>query len=170
MLAALARLEPRPLRSLNYSSKKERQGPSFAIPSRGTRWLGSFLVIKPGAQSGDLLYGTVPTLRYSAVSRYQGCDTIQLTGLRSFRRQREEQGLTGSGRLAWRQVLELVASLEPCPHRIDYPAAQVLSMNRVRICLIKKGVQARVWCLEESLTLSCSFFLNLRSLGGSRMP
>ena len=63
--------------------------------------VGGILVVKPWAQSGDLLYGIVATLRYGAVFQYQGRQPIQLTGSWSFLRQREERGLTGSGCLAW---------------------------------------------------------------------
>ena len=165
MLAALARLELRLLRSLDYSSKKERHGPSFATPSRVTRWLGSVLVVNPQAQSGDLLYGTVPTLRYSAVSQFQGCEPIQLTGLRSLRRQREEQGLTSSGRLAWRKVLELVKSVEPCSHRIDYPATRVFSTRSTGGLFDREGDTTCAWCLEMSLILGCHSLSEVKVFG-----
>ena len=127
--------------------------------------VGGCLVVKAWAQSGDLLYGTVPTLRYSAVSQYQGCEPIQLTDLRSFRRLGEEQRLTGSGRLAWKKALELVTSVELVRIASIILLHEYSARDRVMIRLIRRGVQARVGCSGGSLILGCDSLSEVKVFG-----
>ena len=81
------------------ASITQGKGKNMARPLRLRReahgsW-PSVLVVTSWTQSGDLLYGTVATLRTSAGSRYQGCEPVQLTDLRSSWRQREERSVRG---------------------------------------------------------------------------